>query len=243
MAQFKHPKIVSLLGVVTATEPFMICMEFMQFGSLEHYLQRGDAKKDHSDLDFIRMACDVCSAMHYLGQIGFIHRDLAVRNVLINQFFVCKVADFGLSIEVGEDASHVGERIPIRWTAPEAVKYHQFSVSSDVWSYGIVLWEMWSYGAVPYKGWSNEKVTEQTSADYRLPAPKLCPDAVHTIMLKCWAASPSARPSFRSVFEDLLSAYDECEKGSAGVREPAQLQSVSGAFVIDNVLTLVEPWR
>ena len=159
MMQFNNPKIVSLVGVVTKGEPVLICLEFMELGSLRGYLKSEFVFEKLSDADLIRMACDVCAGMHYLAESGFVHRDLAARNVLVNKDFVCKVADFGLSQETDEDNSgDKDEKIPIRWTAIEAVLHHKFSPASDVWSFGILLWEMWSYGAMPYKGWTNDVV-------------------------------------------------------------------------------------
>jgi len=165
-----------------------------------------------TDADLIRMACDVCSAMHYLGESGFVHRDLAARNVLINKDFVCKVCDFGLSQEIGDDTVNTkDEKIPIRWTAPEAVAHHQFSSSSDVWSFGILLWEMWSYGAMPYKGWTNDVVMTNVNKEYRLPNPKACPSFIHALMLECWNQTASHRPTFYDAFQRLLAAWSICK--------------------------------
>lgn len=167
MVQFKNPKIVSLVGVVTKGDPVLICLEFMELGSLRSYLKSELVTDKLPTHDMVRMACDVCAGMHYLAESGFIHRDLAARNVLINKDFICKVCDFGLSQEAGQALSHGDERIPIRWTAPEAVADGRFSSASDVWSFGILLWEMWSYGAMPYKGWTNDVVMSNVTKGYR----------------------------------------------------------------------------
>eukprot|EP00042_Codosiga_hollandica_P058962 m.896514 g.896514 ORF g.896514 m.896514 type:complete len:2070 (+) comp60012_c0_seq1:33-6242(+) len=209
MIQFRNPKIVELVGVVTIGEPVLICLEFMELGSLRTYLKSEFVFEKLTDADLIRMACDVCAGMHYLAESGFIHRDLAARNVLINKDFVCKVSDFGLSQEAAEDNSaDKDEKIPIRWTAPEAVTKHQFSVASDVWSFGILLWEMWSYGAVPYKGWTNEVVMQNVLKEYRLPSPKNCPTFIYGLMLECWNEDPLDRPAFYDVFERLLACWN-----------------------------------
>ena len=120
MVQFKHPKIVTLLGIVSKDEPTLIVLEMMDLGNVRNYLKSEPVHGKLRTHELVRMACDVCSAMHYLSESGFIHRDLAARNVLINKDFVCKVSDFGLS-QIDEEA-HLDlktEKIPVRWTAPE----------------------------------------------------------------------------------------------------------------------------
>jgi hypothetical protein len=207
MIQFKHPKVVDLVGVVTKSEPSLICLEFMELGSLRSYLMSSLVFEQLTDVDLVRMACDVCSAMHYLCESGLVHRDLAARNVLVNKEFICKVCDFGLSQSASASNADLDDRIPVRWTAPEAVIHRQFSQFSDVWSYGILLWEMWSYGALPYKGWSNEQVTAQVTKGYRLPNPKSCSPIVYNLMNDCWIEDPQERPSFYDVFEQLLAVW------------------------------------
>jgi serine/threonine protein kinase len=212
MVQFNNPKIVSLVGVVTKGEPVLICLEFMELGSLRNYLKSEFVFEKLSDADLIRMACDVCAGMHYLAESGFVHRDLAARNVLVNKDFVCKVADFGLSQNAEEDSNNdKEERIPIRWTSPEAVMQHQFSSASDVWSFGILLWEMWSYGAVPYKGWTNDVVMQNVTKGYRMPSPKNCPQFIYGLMLECWNEDSTERPAFYDIFERLLACWNICK--------------------------------
>uniref|UniRef100_A0A8C3ADK4 receptor protein-tyrosine kinase n=1 Tax=Cyclopterus lumpus TaxID=8103 RepID=A0A8C3ADK4_CYCLU len=139
----------------------------------------------------------IAAGMTYLSDLGYIHRDLAARNILVNSNLVCKVSDFGLSrvLEDDPDAAYTtsqGGKIPIRWTAPEAITYRKFSSSSDVWSYGVVMWEVMSYGERPYWNLTNRDVSE----GYRLPAPMGCPGPMHTLMLDCWQKDRSERPRF-----------------------------------------------
>ena len=129
------------------------------------------------------------------------HRDLAARNVLLDKTMTCRVGDFGLSVDLAEKdedesgfyAGSEGGKIPVRWTAIEAICFRQFSSASDVWSFGILLWEIWSYAEMPYKGWNNKKVTEQVSAGYRLPKPANCPDEIYRIMLDTWNKNVKVR--------------------------------------------------
>ena len=254
MIQFRHPKIVELVGVVTKNEPVLICLEFMELGSLRTYLKSELVFEQLSDADLIRMACDVCSAMHYLGESGFVHRDLAARNVLINKDFVCKVCDFGLSQEVGDVSGNSNEeKIPIRWTAPEAVMNHKFSVSSDVWSFGILLWEMWSYGAMPYKGWTNDVVMANVNKDYRMPCPKACPSFIHALMLECWNQTATHRPTFYDAFQRLLAAWSICKPithyaktdayGEASSSAPSSKSSSNTVKIHQNPAYAAQPKR
>ena len=196
MAQFNHPNIVSLTGVCTLPpeEPTLIVLEYMHLGSLYGYLQSPMVKDQLETLTMIRMALDVCQAMQYLAEAGFVHRDLAARNVLLDKTMTCRVGDFGLSVDLastedddkGVYAGSEGAKIPIRWTAIEAILFRQFSTASDVWSYGVLLWEIWSYAEMPYKGWNNKKVTEEVSNGFRMPKPSGCPDEIYRIMIECW---------------------------------------------------------
>ena len=151
MVQFNHSKIVKLIGVVTKSEPALIVLEFMEMGSLLTYLHNPNIKHRLVNTEMTRFSSQICAGMHYLGQLGFVHRDLAARNVLINKHFVCKVADFGLSQAVEKSSVRSkGDKIPVRWTAPEAAIGYEFSTASDVWSFGVVMWEIWTYGELPY---------------------------------------------------------------------------------------------
>jgi hypothetical protein len=138
VGQLSHPQIVSLVGFVTKTNPILMCLEMMEFGSLKGYLTSGPVFEQLSNRQLITFALDICAGMNYVGQMGVVHRDLAARNVLVNKELVCKVADFGLAVSLHE-ADHVmmpsdgNERIPIRWTAPEAIADGRWSVASDAW--------------------------------------------------------------------------------------------------------------
>lgn len=200
MGQFNDPNVVRLEGVVTKSIPRMIVLEYMSNGSLDHYLMNNDGIL--SQLELIGMARGVASGMAYLSGINFVHRDLAARNILVNEDLLCKISDFGLSRILETDGSSRGEystsggKIPIRWTAPEAIKYRKFSSASDVWSYGILLWEIMSFANRPYGDWDNFRVMREVDEGFRLSAPMNCPKAVHDLMLQCWSENRSMRPSF-----------------------------------------------
>ncbi|NXQ30557.1 EPHA8 protein, partial [Alaudala cheleensis] len=160
MAQFDHPNVIHLEGVVTRSKLVMIVTEYMENGSLDTFLRKHDGQ--FTIIQLVGMLRGIGAGMRYLSDLGYVHRDLAARNILINSNLVCKVSDFGLSriLEDDPDAAYTttGGKIPIRWTAPEAIAYRKFSSASDVWSYGIVMWEVLAYGERPYWNMTNRDV-------------------------------------------------------------------------------------
>ncbi|XP_061697749.1 ephrin type-A receptor 6-like [Syngnathoides biaculeatus] len=207
MGQFDHPNIIRLEGVVTKSRPVMIVVEYMENGSLDSFLRQHDGH--FTVIQLVGMLRGIASGMMYLSDMGYVHRDLAARNILVNSNLVCKVSDFGLSriLEDDPEAAYTttGGKIPIRWTAPEAISYRKFSSASDAWSYGIVMWEVMSYGERPYWEMSNQDVILSIEEGYRLPAPMGCPVALHQLMLHCWQTERSHRPRFA----DVVSFFDK----------------------------------
>ncbi|XP_056145626.1 ephrin type-A receptor 6-like isoform X1 [Lampris incognitus] len=201
MGQSNHPNIIKLEGVVTKSRPVMMVVEYMENGSLDSFLRQHDGH--FTVIQLVGMMRGIASGMKYLADMGYIHRDLAARNILVNSNLVCKVSDFGLSrvLEDDPEAAYTttGGKIPIRWTAPEAISYRKFSSASDAWSYGIVMWEVMSYGERPYWEMSNQDVILSIEEGYRLPAPVGCPVALHQLMLHCWRKERSHRPTFTDV--------------------------------------------
>lgn len=204
MGQFDHPNVIYLQGVVTRSNPVMIITEYMENGSLDTFLRANDGK--FQTIQLIGMLRGIAAGMSYLSDMNYVHRDLAARNVLVNASLICKIADFGLSREI-ENASDAyttrGGKIPVRWTAPEAIAFRKFTSASDVWSYGVVLWEVMSYGERPYWNWSNQDVIKSIEKGYRLPAPMDCPEALYQLMLDCWQKQRTHRPTFGSITQTL----------------------------------------
>ncbi|KAG5833628.1 hypothetical protein ANANG_G00277900 [Anguilla anguilla] len=215
MGQFDHPNIIRLEGVVTKSRPVMIVVEYMENGSLDSFLRKHDGH--FTVIQLVGMLRGIASGMKYLSDMGYVHRDLAARNILVNSNLVCKVSDFGLSrvLEDDPEAAYTtsGGKIPIRWTAPEAIAYRKFSSASDAWSYGIVMWEVMSYGERPYWEMSNQDVILSIEEGYRLPAPMGCPVALHQLMLHCWQKERGHRPKFT----DIVSFLDKL------IRNPSSL--------------------
>nr|XP_034335955.1 ephrin type-B receptor 1-B [Crassostrea gigas] len=206
MGQFDDQNVIFLEGVVTKSHPIMIVTEYMENGSLDTYLRNNDGK--FTIIQLVGMMRGIASGMRYLSNMGYVHRDLAARNILINDNLVCKVADFGLSREIDIDTTDgayttKGGKIPVRWTAPEAIAFRKFTSASDVWSYGVVKWEVVSYGERPYWNWSNQDVIRAVDRGYRLPPPMDCPEALHQLMLDCWQKERGNRPKFDIIVKSL----------------------------------------
>ncbi|XP_069017608.1 ephrin type-A receptor 7 isoform X1 [Embiotoca jacksoni] len=201
MGQFDHPNVVHLEGVVTRGKPVMIVIEYMENGSLDAFLRKHDGQ--FTVIQLVGMLRGIAAGMRYLSDMGYVHRDLAARNILVNSNLVCKVSDFGLSRVIDDDPEAVytttGGKIPVRWTAPESIQYRKFTSASDVWSYGIVMWEVMSYGERPYWDMSNQDVIKAIEEGYRLPAPMDCPPGLHQLMLDCWQKDRAERPKFDQI--------------------------------------------
>eukprot|EP00063_Salmo_salar_P082453 XP_014057288.1 PREDICTED: ephrin type-B receptor 5-like isoform X2 [Salmo salar] len=220
LGQFDHPNVLKLEGVVTHNPPERIITEFMENGPLDAFLRENEDQ--FSVLQLVGMVRGVGAGMRYLSERNFVHRDLSARNVLVNSNLVCKVSDFGLS-RLMSSLDHnmptytasLGSKIPVRWTAPEAFQHRKFSSASDVWSFGVLMWEVMSYGERPYWDMSNQEVMKVVADQYRLPAPHNCPPALHSLMLQCWQAERGDRLGFDS----LLSSLDRL------IRHPASLKA------------------
>uniref|UniRef100_A0A4W5R8I8 receptor protein-tyrosine kinase n=1 Tax=Hucho hucho TaxID=62062 RepID=A0A4W5R8I8_9TELE len=248
MGQFDHPNIIRLEGVVTKSRPVMIITEFMENGALDSFLRQNDGQ--FTVIQLVGMMRGIAAGMKYLAEMNYVHRDLAARNILVNSNLVCKVSDFGLSRYLQDDTSDptytssLGGKIPVRWTAPEAIAYRKFTSASDVWSYGIVMWEVMSFGERPYWDMSNQDVINAIEQDYRLPPPMDCPTALHQLMLDCWQKDRNARPKFN----DIVNTLDKMMRNPTSLKAVATITAVPsqpllGRSIPDfTTFTSVEDW-
>lgn len=203
LMKLSHPKLVQLLGVCTQQVPIFLVFEFMENGSLNDFLRRNRGTLTRSTA--LGMCQDVCEGMEYLEASNFIHRDLAARNCLVGESLVVKVSDFGMTRFVLDDqyTSSSGTKFPVKWSAPEVFRYGRYSSKSDVWSYGVLVWEVFSEGKTPFEHLSNSDAVEEISNGLRLFKPKLSSEKVYQFMNSCWQENPEHRPSFCQLMKEI----------------------------------------
>ncbi|XP_029903282.1 tyrosine-protein kinase SRK2 [Myripristis murdjan] len=223
MKRLRHPKLIQLYAVCTVEEPIYIITELMKHGSLLDHLQK-DKGVRLCLADQIEMAAQVAAGMAFLEQQNYIHRDLAARNVLVGENNICKVADFGLARVFMMESESVyeakeGSKFPVKWTAPEAIHDNKFTIKSDVWSFGILLYEIMTFGQMPYPTMSNYQVVQRVPAGYRMQCPPHCPKVMYEIMVECWKENEQERPTFETLqwkledFFDLdVTSYDDASR-------------------------------
>eukprot|EP00043_Microstomoeca_roanoka_P016410 m.167416 g.167416 ORF g.167416 m.167416 type:complete len:710 (+) comp16453_c0_seq4:310-2439(+) len=234
MKGLRHNNLVQLIGVCTRETPLFIITEFMVNGNLLDYLRDEERRQELDPTAMMHMAAQIAAGMAHLEDHNFIHRDLAARNCLVGENLLVKLADFGLArILKVEDiyTAKEGSKFPIKWTAPESLNYNVFTIKSDVWAFGVCLWEIATFGETPYPGMDLYTVLERLDAGYRMPRPQGCPLEVYKLMRDCWTTKPEDRPSFREIKERLESMYSE----GTGIEE-----EVSKTLTFDNTKLVEE---
>uniref|UniRef100_A0A1A8BB21 Tyrosine-protein kinase n=1 Tax=Nothobranchius kadleci TaxID=1051664 RepID=A0A1A8BB21_NOTKA len=212
MKTLHHDRLVRLYAVITKTEPIYIITEFMANGSLLDFLK----SEDGCNLQLpklIDFSAQIAEGMAYIEKKNYIHRDLRAANVLVSESLLCKIADFGLAraIEDDEYSAREGTKFPIKWTAPEAINYGSFTIKSDMWSFGVLIYEIITYGKIPYPGMTKGEVMSSVQRGYRMPQPDNCPTELYDIMLSCWKHKPEDRPTFdyvQSVLDDFYTSTE-----------------------------------
>ncbi|XP_078266688.1 tyrosine-protein kinase TXK [Rhinoraja longicauda] len=203
MMKLSHSNLVQLYGVCTQQKPICIVTEFMENGCLLNYLRQ---RQGRLNKDVLLGICeDVCEGMAYLERNHFIHRDLAARNCLVSDKNVVKVSDFGMARYVLDDeyTSSTGSKFPVKWSPPEVFHLSKFSSKSDVWSFGVLMWEVFTEGRMPFENKSNAEVVEEISGGERLYRPSHASPVVFQIMYSCWHEKPDGRPSFLELLDSI----------------------------------------
>ncbi|KAL5008460.1 hypothetical protein ScPMuIL_014041 [Solemya velum] len=214
LSNFSHPNIVKFLGITIDGRTMYMLIEFMNRGDLRKYLINGRPKaKCNSGLigqkDLMTFALDVAFGCQYLEVNGFIHRDLAARNCLLTENekgLVTKIADFGLARDIMRSNYYKKSgraMIPVKWMPPEAFQDGIFSSKTDIWAYGVLLWEIFSFGHIPYPGMSNVDVMNFVCNSGRMEPPTNCSDSMYALMLRCWTSDPMSRPEFKDIIKPI----------------------------------------
>lgn len=219
LAEFDHPNIVKLLGVCAIGKPMCLLFEFMGRGDLNEFLRSCSPalqvasqqktfglKKELTHRDLLAIALQIVNGMVYLSERKFVHRDLATRNCLINEDMVVKIADFGLSHKIYSQNYYKGgedDAIPIRWMPLESILYNKYTIESDIWAYGVVLWEIFSFAIQPYFGMTHEEVVKFIKEGNMLSCPENTPMVIYTLMTQCWNRKPHERPTFQYIQQTL----------------------------------------
>ncbi|KAM7440137.1 hypothetical protein ABFA07_010631 [Porites harrisoni] len=214
-----HPHVIKLMGCVTETDPLLVLIEYIPYGDLLGFLRKSRGLKDNyyknpdikpkttlTSQQLIQFAWQIADGMEFLSSNKVIHRDLAARNVLVGEGEKCKVTDFGMARDVYGDDIYKKKsrgRLPVKWTAYEALLYGTYTTQSDVWSFGVVLYEIFTVGGCPYPGIEGREIANKLKSGYRMPKPKHIDQNLYDLMLQCWQQKPNERPTF-SVLKDAM---------------------------------------
>ncbi|XP_053918010.1 protein-tyrosine kinase 2-beta isoform X3 [Cuculus canorus] len=206
MKKLDHPHIVKLIGIAEE-EPTWIIMELYPYGELGQYLEQN--KHCLAVPTLILYALQISKALAYLEAINCVHRDIAVRNILVANPECVKLGDFGLSRYIEDEEYYKASvtRLPIKWMSPESINFRRFTTASDVWMFAVCMWEILSYGKQPFFWLENKDVIGVLERGDRLPKPDLCPPILYTLMTRCWDYDPSERPKFKDLVCSLSDIY------------------------------------
>ncbi|XP_031780573.1 tyrosine-protein kinase transmembrane receptor Ror isoform X3 [Nasonia vitripennis] len=260
MTDLRHPNIICLLGVILNGEPMCMLFEYMTQGDLHEFLichsPRSDVPLNNASgkvleqPEFLHIALQIASGMEYLASHHYVHRDLAARNCLVGENLTVKISDFGLSRDIySSDYYRVQSKslLPVRWMPPESILYGKFTTESDVWSFGVVLWEIYSYGLQPYYGYNNQEVIDMIRSRQLLPCPEDCPTMIYSLMIECWHEVANRRPQFPEIHHRLHNWNQQTQLGmnkQQSQHVPDSQQTLYGGVTTDqqsNILKILSP--
>ncbi len=235
MKSLDHPNLVRLYGVCAEEDPILLLTEYLEEGSLLEYLQRRKSNKDLcSQMEMCDILLQVAKGMSYLSNCLLVHRDLAARNILVGSrssgvFPVVKVADFGLAriMDPGgeEYRATTAAQLPLKWMAPESFSHSVYKPASDVWSFGVLMYEVFTHGKKPYPRMDGRKVQEKHGEGWRMERPADITEEMFQKMLNCFDADPSKRPTFKELshyFEDCKADFASIACTTASTASPPQ---------------------
>ncbi|XP_030628021.1 protein tyrosine kinase 2 beta, b [Chanos chanos] len=207
MKKLDHPHIVKLIGIIEEY-PVWIVMELYKHGELGNYLTQN--QQSLNDVTLVLFSLQICKALVYLEGLNMVHRDIAVRNVLVATPECVKLGDFGLSRYIEDEEYYKASvtRLPIKWMAPESINFRRFTSASDVWMFAVCMWEILSRGQQPFFWLENRDVINQLEQGIRLPKPEKCPPALYSLMTRCWSYDPRERPSFTELVCKISDVHD-----------------------------------
>nr|XP_014055647.1 unnamed protein product [Salmo salar] len=225
MKTLDHPHIVRLIGVIEV-DPVWIVMELYEHGELGTYLV--EQQRSLTSVTLVLYSLQICKALAYLEGLNMVHRDIAVRNVLVASADCVKLGDFGLSRYVEDEDYYKASlsRLPIKWMAPESINFRRFTTASDVWMFGVCVWEVMSLGQQPFFWLENGEVINQLEGGVRLPKPSLCPPTLYTLLTHTWCYDPHTRPSFTQLVCK-LSDIHRMEKEQEGERKRQRARAMT----------------
>eukprot|EP00039_Didymoeca_costata_P013577 m.209172 g.209172 ORF g.209172 m.209172 type:complete len:1167 (-) comp15815_c0_seq8:1075-4575(-) len=224
MLNLKHANLVQLIGVAVQQRPWLTVIEFMRYGDLLAFTtackQKGMKLRY---MEQLKCAVQISAGMQYLEKWNMIHMDLAARNVLLHDNNICKIADFGLTRKVNPQKGYyrlmMTLKLPIKWMALESLVDKIFSIKTDVWGFGVAVWETLSYGAIPYGDMKNIDVEENLKKGVRLNQPEDCPDAFYQLLLTCFHADPKQRPSFEKLESEIMALMNKAAPNQPAMRD------------------------